>query len=58
MNSRQLYGILSNDKVTSRNFKDVYALNEIKHIKHISFSSAYVFNWDPSCKSTLGCSVH
>ena len=50
MNSRQLCWILSNDKVTSRNFKGVYALDEIKHIKQISFPSAYVFNLDPSYK--------
>ena len=50
MNSRQLRCILSNDKVTSRNFKGVYALDEIEHIKQISFPSAYVFNLDPSYK--------
>ena len=50
MNSRQFHWILSNDKVTSRNFKGVYALYEIKHIKQISFPSAYVFNLDPSYK--------
>ena len=33
MNSRQLHWILSNDKVTSRTFKGVYALDEIVHIK-------------------------
>ena len=50
MNSMQLHWILSNDKATSRNFKGVYALDEIKHIKQISFPSAYVFNLDPSYK--------
>ena len=50
MNSQQLRWILSNDKVTSRNFKGVYALDEIKHIKQIIFPSAYVFNLDPSYK--------
>ena len=50
MNSRQLQWILSNDKVTSRNVKDVYALDEIKRIKQTSFPSAYVFNLDPSYK--------
>ena len=50
MNSKQLRWILSNDKVTSRNFKGVYALDEIKHIQQISFPSAYVFNLDPSYK--------
>ena len=50
MNSKQLRWILSNDKVTSRNFKDVYALDEIKHIQQISLSSAYVFNLEPSYK--------
>ena len=39
-----------NDKVTSRNFKGVYALDEIKHIKQISFPSAYIFNLDRSYK--------
>ena len=47
MNSRQLRWILSNDKVTSRTFKGVYALDEIVHIKQKSFPSAYVFNLDP-----------
>ena len=50
MNSRQLCWILSNDKVTSRTFKGVYALDEIEHIKQISFPSVYVFNLDPSYK--------
>ena len=50
MNSRQLHWILSNEKVTSRNFKGVYALDEIGHIKQRSFLSAYVFNFDPSYK--------
>ena len=50
MNSRQFSWILSNDKVTSRNFKGVYALDEIVHIKQKSFPSAYVFNLDPSYK--------
>ena len=47
MNSRQLRWILSNDKVTSRNFKGVYALDDIKQK---SFPSSYVFNLDPSYK--------
>ena len=50
MNSRQLCWILSNDQITSRNFKGIYALDEIEHIKQISFPSAYVFNLDPSYK--------
>ena len=50
MNSRQLHWILSNDKVTSRNCKGIHALDEIEHIKQISFPSAYVFNLDPSYK--------
>ena len=45
MNSKQLLWILSDDKVTSRTFKGVYALDEIVHIKQRSFPSAYVFNW-------------
>ena len=50
MNSKQLCWILSNDKFTSRNFKGVYALDEIKHVQQLSFPSAYVFNLDPSYK--------
>ena len=50
MNSRQLRWILSNDKVTSKNFKGVYALDGNKHIKQISFPSAYIFNLDRSYK--------
>ena len=50
MNSRQLRWILSNDKVTSRTFRGVFALDEIVHIKQKSFPSAYVFNLDPSYK--------
>ena len=50
MNSKQLRWILSNDKVTSRNFKGVYALDEIKHIQQISFPSVYVYNLDPNYK--------
>ena len=50
MNSRQLRWILSNDKVTSRTFKGVFALDEIVHIKQKSLPSAYVFNLDPSYK--------
>ena len=50
MNSRQLRWILSNDKVTSRTFRCVFALDEIVHIKQKSFPSAYVFNLDPSYK--------
>ena len=50
MNCKQLHCILLNDKVTSRNFKGVYALDEIKHIQQIIFPSAYVFNLDPSYK--------
>ena len=50
MNSRQFSWILSSDKVTSRNFKGVYALDEIVHIKQKSFPSAYVFNLAPSYK--------
>ena len=50
MNSRQLRWILSNDKVTSRTFRGVFALDEIVRIKQKSFPSAYVFNLDPSYK--------
>ena len=50
MNSGQLRWILSNDKVTSRTFRGVFALDEIVHIKQKSFPSADVFNFDPSYK--------
>ena len=50
MNSRQLRWILSNDKVTRRTFKGIYALDEIVHMKQKSFPSAYIFNLDPSYK--------
>ena len=50
MNSKQLRWILSNYKVTSRNFRGIYALDEIKHIQQISFQSAYIFNLDLSYK--------
>ena len=50
MNSRQLRWNLSNDKVTSRNFKGICAFDEIEHIKQISFPPAYVFNFDLSYK--------
>ena len=50
MNSKQLHWILSNDKVTNRNFKGIYALDEIKHIQQISFPSAYVLNLDHNYK--------
>ena len=43
--------ILSNEKVTSRTFKGVYALDEIVYIKQRSFPSAYVFNLDPGHKA-------
>ena len=56
MNSKQLHWILSNDNVTSRNFKGVYALDEIKYIKQISFPSAYVFKKKrPEYFDSFGC---
>ena len=42
-----------NEKVTSKNFKGVYALDEIGHIKQRSFLSAFVFNLDLSYKPGL-----
>ena len=45
MNSRQLRWILSNDKVTSRTFKGVYALDEIVHIKQKSFPQHTFLIW-------------
>ena len=53
INSRQLHLIVSNEKVTSRNFKSIYAFDKIGHVKQRSFSFAYVSNLDPSYKPGL-----
>ena len=50
MNSRQLPWILSGDKFTKLSFKGVYAIDEMKLIKTISYPSSFVINLDPSYK--------
>ena len=50
MNSRQLRRILSGDKFTKLSFKGVYAIDEMKLIKTVSYPSSFVINLDPSCK--------
>ena len=50
MNSRQLRWSLSGDKFTKLSFKGVYAMDEIKLIKTVSYPSSYVINLDPSYK--------
>ena len=48
MNSRQLRWILSGDKFTKLSFTGVYAINEIKSIKTVSYPSSFLINLDPS----------
>ena len=50
MNSRQLRWILSGDKFTKLSFKGVYAIDEIKSIKTVSYPSSFVINLDLSYK--------
>ena len=50
MNSRQLRWILSGDKFTKLSFRSVYAFNEMKSIKSVSYPSSFVTNLDPSYK--------
>ena len=50
MNSRQLHWISSGDKFTKLSFKGVYAVDEIKLIKTVSYPSFFVINLDPSYK--------
>ena len=50
MNSRQLHWILSGDKFTKQFFRGVYAIDEIKLIKTVSYPSSFVINLDPSYK--------
>ena len=50
MNSRQLRWILSGDKFTKQFFRGVYAIDEIKSIKTVSYPSSFVINLDPSYK--------
>ena len=42
--------ILSGDKFTKLSFKSVYAIDEMKLIKTVSYPSSYVINLDPSYK--------
>ena len=48
MNSRQLCWILSGDKFKKLFFRGVYAIDEMKLIKTISYPSYFVINLDPS----------
>ena len=48
MNSRQLCWILSGDKFTKLSFRGVYAIDEMKSIKSLSYPSSFVINLDPS----------
>ena len=50
MNSRQLRWILSGDKFTKLSFRGVYAVDEMKSIKTVSYPSSFVINLDPSYK--------
>ena len=50
MNSRQLRWILSGDKFTKLSFRDVYAIDEMKSIKSVSYPFSFVINLDPSYK--------
>ena len=50
MNSRPLHWILFGDKFTKLSFRGVYAINEIKSIKTLSYPSSFVINLDPSYK--------
>ena len=50
MNSRQLSWTLSDDKFTKPSFRGVYAIDEIKSIKSLSYPSSFVINLDPSYK--------
>ena len=48
MNSSQLCWILSDDKFTKLSFKGVYAINEMKLMKTISYLFSFVINLDLS----------
>ena len=50
MNSRQLCWILSGDKFTKLSFRGVYAIDEMKLIKSVSYPSSFVINLGPSYK--------
>ena len=50
MNSRQLRWILSGDKLTKLSFRGVYAIDEMKLIKTVSYPSSFVINFNPSYK--------
>ena len=50
MNSRQLWWILSGNKFTKLSFRGVYAIDEMKLIKTVSYPSSFVINLDPSYK--------
>ena len=50
MNSRQFRWILPDDKFTKLSFRGVYAIDEMKLIKTVSYPSSFVINLDPSYK--------
>ena len=50
MNSRQLCWILSGDKFTKLSFRCVYAIDEMKSMKSVSYPSSFVINFDLSYK--------
>ena len=51
MNSRQLCWILSGDKFTKLSFGGVYAINEMKSIKTVSYPSSFVIYLNLNYKS-------
>ena len=50
MKSRQLWWALSGDKFTKLFFRGVYAIDEMKSIKTVSYPSSFVINLDLSYK--------
>ena len=50
MNSKQLHWILSGDKFTKLSFRGVYAIDEMKSIKSVSYPHSFVINLDLSYK--------
>ena len=50
MNSKQLRWILSGDKFSKLSFRGVYAIDEMKSIKSVSYPPSFVINLDPSYK--------
>ena len=50
LNSRKLHWILLGDKFTKLSFRGVYAIDEMKLIKTVSYPSSFAINLDPSYK--------